>query len=253
MKVGLPLRRNGDFCFMERELLCKGLEKFGYKISDEKCDMLEKYSELLKEKNKIMNLTAITDSDGITIKHFLDSIVPVFCFEIPEGSKIIDVGTGAGFPGMPIKMIRDDLKFTFMDSLNKRINFLKEVAAETGIKEAEFVHMRAEEGGRAPKYRQSYETAVSRAVAPLKILSEYCIPFVKVGGIFAAFKSYDTDDEIKDSKSMIGNLGGVIEEIKEIEIPFSDIKRKIIIVRKEKNTPSQFPRSSNKIAKSKSV
>lgn len=232
---------------MNKELLFKGLEKLGYIISEEKCEMLEKYSKMLVEWNEKMNLTSITDSDGITIKHFLDSIVPIFTFNIEEGSKIIDVGTGAGFPGMPIKIVREDLKFTFMDSLNKRINFLKEVSGELGLKDAEFIHMRAEEGGKSQKYRQKYDFAVSRAVAPLKILSEYCIPFVKKGGIFAAFKSYDIDDEIKESKSMIGNLGGTVEDIKEVEIPFSDIKRKIILIRKEKDTPSQFPRKTNKI------
>lgn len=232
---------------MNKELIFKGLEKLGYIISEEKCEMLEKYSKMLVEWNEKMNLTAITDSDGITVKHFLDSIIPIFTFEIEEGSKIIDVGTGAGFPGMPIKIVREDLKFTFMDSLNKRINFLKEVSGELGMKNAEFIHMRAEEGGKAQKYRQKYDFAVSRAVAPLKILSEYCIPFVKKGGIFAAFKSYDIDDEIKESKSMIGNLGGTVEDIKEVEIPFSDIKRKIILIRKEKDTPSQFPRKPNKI------
>ncbi len=232
---------------MNKELLFKGLEKLGYIISEEKCEMLEKYSKMLVEWNEKMNLTSITDSDGITIKHFLDSIVPIFTFNIEEGSKIIDVGTGAGFPGIPIKIVREDLKFTFMDSLNKRINFLKEVSGELGLKDAEFIHMRAEEGGKSQKYRQKYDFAVSRAVAPLKILSEYCIPFVKKGGIFAAFKSYDIDDEIKESKSMIGNLGGTVEDIKEVEIPFSDIKRKIILIRKEKDTPSQFPRKSNKI------
>lgn len=232
---------------MNKELLFKGLEKLGYIISEEKCEMLEKYSKMLVEWNEKMNLTSITDSDGITIKHFLDSIVPIFTFNIEEGSKIIDVGTGAGFPGMPIKIVREDLKFTFMDSLNKRINFLKEVSGELGLKDAEFINMRAEEGGKSQKYRQKYDFAVSRAVAPLKILSEYCIPFVKKGGIFAAFKSYDIDDEIKESKSMIGNLGGTVEDIKEVEIPFSDIKRKIILIRKEKDTPSQFPRKPNKI------
>lgn len=232
---------------MNKELLFKGLEKLGYIISEEKCEMLEKYSKMLVEWNEKMNLTSITDSDGITIKHFLDSTVPIFTFNIEEGSKIIDVGTGAGFPGMPIKIVREDLKFTFMDSLNKRINFLKEVSGELGLKDAEFIHMRAEEGGKSQKYRQKYDFAVSRAVAPLKILSEYCIPFVKKGGIFAAFKSYDIDDEIKESKSMIGNLGGTVEDIKEVKIPFSDIKRKIILIRKEKDTLSQFPRKPNKI------
>lgn len=232
---------------MNREILCEGLKQFGYEISHEKCDMLEKYSEMLVEKNKNINLTAVTDSNGITIKHFLDSIVPIFTLDIKEEAKVIDVGTGAGFPGFPIKIIRDDLKFTFMDSLNKRINFLIETAEEIGMKNAEFIHMRAEDGGRLPKFRQRYDVAVSRAVAPLKILGEYCIPFINCGGIFAAFKSYDIEDEIKEAKSMIGSLGGVIESINEIEIPFSEIKRKIVVIRKEKDTPPQFPRRANKI------
>ena len=232
---------------MNCEILKNGLLKYGYSIESEKTEKLEVFSSLLKEWNEKMNLTAVTDDDGISIKHFLDSIIPFLLIDAKNGSKVIDVGTGAGFPGVPIKIIREDLSFTFLDSLNKRINFLKEVSNRLGFENADFVHMRAEEGGKNKAYREKYDIAVSRAVAPLKILSELSLPFVKKGGIFAAYKSYDINEEIDEAKSMIGNLGGRIREIKEIEIPFSDIKRKIVIIEKEKNTPMSFPRRSNKI------
>ena len=234
---------------MDRDIFLKGLEEVGYNITEEKTDKFDLYSKLLVEWNEKMNLTAVTDPEGISVKHFLDSIVPVFNFELKENSKVIDVGTGAGFPGVPIKIIRDDLDFTFMDSLNKRINFLKEVSDNINFEKVEFVHARAEEAGQNKNYREKYDYAVSRAVANLKVLCEYCLPFVKVGGIFAAFKQYDVEEELNDAKAMIGSLGGKIKEIKEVKIPQSDIVRKIILIEKVKNTPSQFPRRANKIKK----
>lgn len=232
---------------MDREILKNGLLTLGYEISEKQEENLAIYSDLLVEWNKKMNLTAVTEPAEISVKHFLDSIAPVIVIPPEKDKKVIDVGTGAGFPGMPIKIIREDLHFTFMDSLNKRINFLKEVSENINIDNAEFVHSRAEDAGKDKKYREKYDYAVSRAVAPLKILSEYCIPFLKKGGIFMAFKSFDIDDEISYSKSMIGNLGGQIKDIKEIKIPYSDIIRKIVIIEKIKETPSQFPRRANKI------
>ncbi len=232
---------------MDREILRNGLFTLGYEITKNQEDNLSIYSDLLVEWNKKMNLTAVTDPAEISVKHFLDSIIPIIVIPPDRNKKVIDVGTGAGFPGMPIKIVREDLEFTFMDSLNKRINFLKEVAQNINIEKAEFIHSRAEEAGKDKKYRSKYDYAVSRAVAPLKILSEYCIPFLSLGGIFMAFKSYDIDDEISEAKSMIGNLGGQIKEIKEIKIPYSDIVRKIVLIEKVKETPAQFPRRANKI------
>ncbi len=232
---------------MDKEIFKRGLKEYGYDISEEKLLQFSKYSDLLIEWNEKMNLTAVTDPEGIAVKHFLDSVVPLFSIDINEKSRVIDVGTGAGFPGIPIKIIREDLKFTYLDSLNKRITFLKEVTQNLGLLDVDFVHMRAEDAGKDKKMRESFDVAVSRAVAPLKILGEYCIPLIKKGGKFFAFKSFNIDEEINDAKSMIGNLGGRICDIKEVKIPHSDLVRKIVVIEKIKETPKEFPRKANKI------
>lgn len=232
---------------MDREILKSGLSEYGYELSKKEEESFFEYSKMLVEWNEKMNLTAVTDPEGISIKHFLDSTVPIFKISIPENSKIIDVGTGAGFPGIPIKILRDDLSFTYLDSLNKRINFLKAVSEKLEFKNAEFIHMRAEEAGQNKNLRESFDFAVSRAVAPLKILSEYTLPLLKVGGTFAAFKAFEIDDELNEAKSMIGNLGGKLKEIVEVKIPHSDLVRKIVLIEKIKETPKQFPRKPNKI------
>lgn len=232
---------------MDKNILRKGLEQENIELSDAQEMDFESFSKLLTERNKQMNLTAVTEPAEISVKHFLDSVVPAFRLNIKENSKVIDVGTGAGFPGIPIKIMRRDLKFTYLDSLNKRINFLNEVSDCLGFENAEFIHGRAEELGRNPKYRGKYDYAVSRAVAPLRILAEYCIPFLKKNGIFIAFKSYDIDEEIKEAGAMIGNLGGKIREIKEVSIPCSDIVRRLVIVEKTADTPPSFPRRQSRI------
>lgn len=232
---------------MNREILKSGLLEYGFELSKEKEEMFFKYSKMLVEWNNKINLTAITDPDGISVKHFLDSIVPIFKIDISQNSKIIDIGTGAGFPGIPIKIIRDDLNFTYLDSLNKRINFLNEVSKELVLKNVEFIHSRAEEAGQNKNMRAKFDFAVSRAVAPLKILSEYAVPLLKIGGRFAAFKAFDIDEELDNAKSMIGNLGARIFDIVEVKIPSSDLVRKIVLIEKIKETPKQFPRKTNKI------
>ena len=232
---------------MDREILKSGLIEYGYELFENEENSFSTFSNLLVEWNKKMNLTAVTEDKEISIKHFLDSTVPIFSFDIKENSKIIDVGTGAGFPGVPIKIIRPDLDFTFLDSLNKRITFLKEVSNQLSFEKAEFVHMRAEDAGKDKKFRGKFDYAVSRAVAPLKVLSEYCIPLLKIGGTFAAFKAFEIEEELNDAKSMIGNLGGKIKDIKEVKIPHSDIVRKIVLIEKIKETPKEFPRKANKI------
>jgi 16S rRNA (guanine527-N7)-methyltransferase len=232
---------------MNREILKSGLKICGYDLKEEQEEKFFNFSRLLVEWNEKMNLTAVTDPDGISIKHFLDSVAPVFKINFKENSKVVDIGTGAGFPGIPIKIIREDLCFTYLDSLNKRINFLKEVSQKLNLENVEFIHMRAEEAGQNKNLRASFDYAVSRAVAPLKILSEYALPLLKINGTFAAFKSFDIDDEVNDAKSMIGNLGGKIKDIIEVEIPNSDLVRKIVLIEKIKETPKQFPRKPNKI------
>lgn len=234
---------------MNKEIFVNGLIESGYNISQDKLDKFEKYSDLLVEWNEKMNLTAVTDPEGISVKHFLDSVVPIFDICFKENARVIDVGTGAGFPGVPIKIIRDDLNFTFMDSLNKRINFLNEVSENIGLEKVEFVHSRAEDGGKDKKYREKFDYAVSRAVANLKVLCEYCLPFVKVGGFFAAYKQFEVDEEIEEARAMIGSLGGKVSDVKVVKIPQSDLVRKIVLIEKVKETPSQFPRKANKIKK----
>lgn len=234
---------------MDINIFEKGIRDLNFNIGNEKIEKFKIFSSLLLEWNEKMNLTAVTEPAEISVKHFLDSIAPLSVIDLKNNSKIIDVGTGAGFPGIPLKIMREDLEFTFMDSLNKRINFLKEVASQIKIDKVDFVHSRAEEAGKDKIYREKYDYAVSRAVANLKVLCEYCIPFVKVGGYFISFKQFEVDDEIEEAKSMIGILGGKISEIKKIEIPQSDIKRKIIIIEKVKETPAQFPRHPKKIKK----
>lgn len=234
---------------MNREIFENGLNQAGFDYNEEIINKFDIFSRLLVEWNEKMNLTAVTDPEGISVKHFLDSVVPLTVLDIKKDAKVIDVGTGAGFPGVPLKIMREDFDFTFMDSLNKRINFLNEVSNQLNFEKAEFVHARAEEAGRNKNYREKYDVAVSRAVANLKVLSEYCVPFVKVGGIFAAFKQFEVEEEIDEARAMIGSLGGKITDIKKVEIPCSDIVRKIVIIEKVKETPAQFPRRSNKIKK----
>lgn len=232
---------------MDEVILKKGLSEYGYEISEIQEKRLSEYSDLLVEWNKKINLTAVTDPKEISVKHFLDSIVPILVLTPKTGKSIADVGTGAGFPGMPIKIIREDLKLTFIDSLNKRINFLKTVSDELGIDDNDFIHSRAEDAGRSEKYRGKFDYTVSRAVAHLRVLSEYCIPLLKTGGIFMSYKSYEIDEEVNEAKRVIGDLGGKIRDIKEIKIPGSDIVRKIVVIEKVRETPKQFPRRSNKI------
>ncbi len=234
---------------MNREIFEKGLMDLEFKIDNNIVEKFSIYSSLLVEWNEKMNLTAVTEPSEISVKHFLDSIAPLSVLDLRENSKVIDVGTGAGFPGVPIKIMRSDIDLTLLDSLNKRINFLKEVSEKICLEKISFVHGRAEDLGKDKEYREKYDYAVSRAVANLKVLSEYCIPFLKVGGIFAAFKQFEAQEEIDEARSIIGNIGGKIVDVKEIRIPQSEIMRKIIIIEKTKETPVQFPRRANKIKK----
>ncbi len=226
---------------MNRDLFIDCIEKFGGEISEEKLNQFEKFSSLLVEWNEKMNLTAITDPNGISVRHFADSISPLFYAEIKENAKIIDVGTGAGFPGVPLKIMRPDLEITLMDSLNKRITFLKEVREQIGLEKTECVHARAEEFGRKEEYREKYDIGVSRAVASLKVLAEYVLPFIKVGGYFISMKAFEIEEEVNEAKEKIKLLGGKIEEIKEIEIPNSDAVRKLVIIKKISKTDKKYP------------
>lgn len=221
--------------------------KYGLSLSDKQYERLDKYAELLVEWNEKINLTAITDPEGITVKHFFDSIYPFTLFELPQNSSIIDVGTGAGFPSCPLKIYRGDLKITLLDSLNKRINFLGQLSEHIGLG-ADCIHGRAEELGKNPQYREKFDCATARAVANLTELCEYCLPFVKVGGYFAALKGSGGEEELKDAKSAIKTLGGKVEDTFEYRLPMGD-GRTLILIKKIENTPEKYPRNKGQMNK----
>lgn len=208
---------------------------------------LEQYAEMLVEKNKVMNLTAITEPEEIAVKHFFDSLLPLKYLDIPKGAKIIDVGTGAGFPGMVLKIARPDIELTLLDSLNKRLVFLSEVCDALEL-EAEIVHGRAEEKAKGDM-RESYDFAFARAVAQLNVLSEYCLPYVKVGGSFIAMKGKKAAEELEEAKKAIAVLGGKVTQFIEDSLPGGD-ERGTVIIKKISQMSPKYPRAGGKIAKS---
>lgn len=216
-------------------------------LEEEQINQFYLYMQILLEWNEKINLTAITQQDEIILKHFIDSIT--IANYIPVHAKLIDVGTGAGFPGIPLKIIRKDLEITLLDSLNKRINFLKEVIEKLQLKNIQAIHARVEEIGKNKTYRESFDVATSRAVANLTTLSEYLIPLVKLNGITINMKGAEIDEEIRQSAKAITVLGGKIEKSDSFLLPQSDINRNIIIVRKVKNTPPKYPRKPGTPAK----
>ena len=217
----------------------------GIILSEEQSLQLDKLAGYMIEYNRNVNLTRITEPDEIVEKHYIDSILPLTMINVPHGTKVIDVGAGAGFPSLPMKIYRPDLDFTLLDSSNKRITYLESACGILGIT-CETVHARGEELGRDPKYREKYGLAVARAVAALNVLCEYCLPFVEVGGYFAALKG--EKDEAAEAGNAIKKLGGETEEIKKYTLPGGD-KRSLVIIKKISPTPAQYPRVSAKIAK----
>lgn len=228
--------------------LMQNLAAEGFRCPDELAGRFDRYAQLLVEWNEKMNLTAITDPDEIVIKHFLDSLLLLKACPLPAGSSLIDVGTGAGFPSIPVTLMQPDIHLTLMDSLNKRITFLQTVCNELEIP-ASCVHARAEEFGGKPEYREQYDAACARAVAHLRELSEYCLPFVKKGGVFIALKGYEIEQELEEAKYAIKQLGGKVEKVTKFTLP-GDNRRAIVVIRKERPTPPKFPRPSGKIKKS---
>lgn len=200
----------------------------------------EKYKDLLLEWNEKINLTAITEEDDIILKHFIDSMT--ILKYIDENSSIVDVGTGAGFPGIPVKIANSSIDVTLVDSLNKRLIFLEEVIKNLNLEKIKTVHSRAEEFGQNKIYREKFDIATSRAVANLSVLVEYLLPLVKVGGKCICMKGSDIEEELKNSKEAIKTLGGQIEQVEEFTLPDSDIKRNIIVIKKIKQTPNKYPR-----------
>lgn len=234
---------------MNKEIFKDGVSALSDMLSDSQLEKFEKYSQLLVEWNEKINLTAVTDPDGISVKHFLDSILPLYYIDFDGCNKIADIGTGAGFPGIPIKIMKPGCELTLVDSLNKRINFLNTVANEIGLENTVCIHGRAEELGNNKNYREKFDAVVSRAVANMTVLCEYCLPFVKPGGMFVALKAENAEQELDNARAMIGTLGGKVEAVISAPLPMSDITRKLIVVRKIAQTPAKFPRRADKIKK----
>jgi len=231
---------------MIKDLLQNYIKDYKITLTENQYEQFQKYFELLVEWNEKMNLTAITDESGVALKHFADSLSLLNFVDIPQNSTLADVGTGAGFPGVVLKIARPDIKLTLIDSLNKRLVFLNEVCSQLGI-DAELIHSRAEDGARDEKLRESFDFAVSRAVARMNVLSEYCLPYVKVGGAFCAMKGAQANEEFKESLNAINTLGGKLEKKYFFELPENGGERAIAVVRKVKNTPQKYPRQSGKI------
>ncbi|CEH31597.1 16S rRNA methyltransferase [Aneurinibacillus migulanus] len=221
----------------------------GIALSEEQMAQFEKYYELLVEWNEKMNLTGITEKSQVYEKHFYDSITPAFYYDFTNVESVIDVGSGAGFPGIPLKICFPSLKLTILDSLNKRLVFLQEVARQLELKNVEFVHGRAEDAGRDKKYREQFDMAIARAVARMNVLTELCIPFVKPGGVFLVMKGANVEEELNEGKKAIKSLGGKTEKVETFELPEEQSERNIIIVRKQEKTPAVYPRKAGTPAK----
>ena len=232
---------------LNKELFYETIKPFEIEIDEDAFTRLDKFAELLIETNKSFNLTAIKEPDDVTIKHFADCLAIFKYVNIPENANIIDVGTGAGFPGLVLKLARPDINMTFLDSTKKKLGFIENVLNECGIK-GETLHMRAEEAAQLSKYREQFDFATARAVAALPVLSEYCLPFVKQGGSFVSMKSAESNEEMEAARKAIGILGGKINE----DIVFDlveNMPRRIITIKKNSQTPTKYPRPSAHIAK----
>lgn len=223
------------------------LSELNLKLNEKQIRQFYMYMNLLLEWNKKINLTAITQEDEIILKHFVDSLTIVKYLK--EGATVIDVGTGAGFPGIPIKIVREDVNVVLMDSLNKRLKFLDEVIKELELEKITTVHSRAEELARSKKYRESFDVATSRAVANLSTLAEYMLPFVNVGGQCICMKGSEVEEELEQAKNAISVLGGIINTINTFDLPKSDMGRNIIVIDKVRKTPEKYPRKPGTPAK----
>ncbi|GCD09434.1 16S rRNA (guanine(527)-N(7))-methyltransferase RsmG [Clostridium tagluense] len=221
----------------------------GLEFNEKKYEQFMRYKDLIQEWNEKVNLTAIKEDEEIVKKHFIDSI-KVFKFkELKSAKNIIDIGTGGGFPGIPMKIIKPEINIVLLDSLNKRINFLNEVIKELQLKNIKAIHGRAEDFAQEAQYREKFDVAVSRAVANLTVLSEFCIPYVKVGGYFVAMKGPAVEEEIKSSKNAIRMLGGHIEHIEKVQIEDSDFNHNLVIIRKIAQTHKKYPRKAGMVTK----
>lgn len=224
-------------------------EKLGITLTDRQKEQFDRYYEMLIEWNSVMNLTGITEYDEVILKHFIDSLTVVRVTDMSKVSSMIDVGTGAGFPGIPIKIAFPHIRLVLLDSLNKRLKFLNAVIEELGLESVETLHGRAEDHARKNGLREQFDLCASRAVANLSTLSEYCIPFVKKGGVFISYKSGTSDEEIDQASNAIEILGGKIERTDKFTLAGTDMRRSLVQIEKVKNTPGRYPRKAGVPAK----
>lgn len=225
-------------------VLTKKVKELSIVLNDKQIQQFEQYYNILVEWNKVMNLTAITEYEEVVEKHFLDSLTIVNAINMEKIETLIDVGTGAGFPGIPLKIAFPHLKVTLLDSLNKRIKFLNEVIDLLELDNIKTIHGRAEDYAKQAEYREQYDICVSRAVANLATLSEYCLPYVKVDGLFVPYKSGEIDEELKSSEKAVSILGGKVEEVVKFQLPGTDIGRSFVKIHKIKETKKKYPRKA---------
>lgn len=226
------------------EIFDNKLNELGINLTDKQKQQFDKFYELLVEWNKVMNLTGITEYEEVNEKHFVDSLSLVKAIDINKVETLIDIGTGAGFPGIPLKIAFPHLKVVLLDSLNKRINFLNTVIDELGLVDIKTIHGRAEDYAKQVDYREKFDICVSRAVANLSTLSEYCIPYVSLGGMFVPYKSGDIDGEVQQSKKAIHILGGKLDDIVKFQLPGTEIGRSFVKIKKVQNTTKKYPRKA---------
>ncbi|WP_270448790.1 16S rRNA (guanine(527)-N(7))-methyltransferase RsmG [Lactobacillus delbrueckii] len=231
---------------MNPELFAETLSKYNFKLSPVQEQQFKTYFKELVRVNEHVNLTRITDEDEVYLKHFYDSVTPLLLWPevFAEGAKLCDVGAGAGFPSLPIKILRPDLEVTIVDSLGKRLNFLSDLLEKLGIEGVNLVHGRAEDVGQNPDYREKFDLVTARAVARMSVLSEYCLPLAKVGGKFLALKGPRADEELEDAKSALEKLGGEAVFSQVFTLPGSDEERTLVLVDKVKATPGKYPRQA---------
>lgn len=225
-------------------VLTEKVKELSIVLNDKQIQQFEQYYNILVEWNKVMNLTAITEYEEVVEKHFLDSLTIVNAIHVEKIETLIDVGTGAGFPGIPLKIAFPHLKVTLLDSLNKRIKFLNEVIDLLELNDIKAIHGRAEDYAKQAEYREQYDICVSRAVANLATLSEYCLPYVKVDGLFVPYKSGEIDEELKSSEKAVSILGGKVEEVVKFQLPGTDIGRSFVKIHKIKETKKKYPRKA---------
>lgn len=231
---------------MDPQEFVQELSNHNFKITEEQEEQFKIYFKELVETNKVVNLTRITEENEVYLKHFFDSVTPLFTFNevFKKGASLCDVGAGAGFPSIPLKILMPSLKVTIVDSLAKRLKFLEGLIQKLNLSDVELVHGRAEDVGQNSKYREKFDLVTARAVANMTVLSEYCLPLVKKGGYFIALKGPKATEELSDSKKALSTLGGKLIKDEELTLPDSDEERTLVLVEKVKNTPKKYPRQA---------